>query len=264
MSEWIITEVVESAGYALIYLNHPQTRNAITDREMLAGFLTAVTALDKDPRVKVAIVTGKGSAFCSGGNVKHMLNRSDMFSGDALQLYQNYHDGIQQIPRLLMSLDLPLIAAVNGPAYGAGLDLALMCDIRISAEAGEFAENFVKVGIIPGDGGAWLLPKAIGMQRAMQMTLTGDAIDSSTALDWGLVMEVVPNDQLLQHASALAQRIAVNGRQPLRWAKRLLREGQHSDFPAFLDKCALMQAIAHHEEDHEQALQRMRGKSAQK
>jgi enoyl-CoA hydratase/carnithine racemase len=151
-------------------------------------------------------------------------------------------------------LDIPVIAAVNGPAIGAGFDLACMCDIRLAGEKALFAESFVKVGIVPGDGGAWLLPRVIGMQRASLMSFTGDTIDAAKALEWGLVLEVVPTEKLLPHAQALAQRIAANPSHALRLTKRLLREGQHMRLDSLLEMSAAYQALAHHTDDHLEAV----------
>src|SRR5690606_5941503 len=140
------------------------------------------------------------------------------------ELRDNYRNGIQTIPLALYDLDVPVIAAVNGAAVGAGLDLACMCDIRIASDQAVFAERFVKLGIVPGDGGAWLLPRVIGMPKASLLAFTGRTIDAATALDWGLVTEVVPGDQLLAHARTLAEEIAANPSPALRLTKRLLRE----------------------------------------
>ena len=121
----------------------------------------------------MVILTGAGSAFSSGGNVKHMRDKTGMFGGSPAQLRNGYRRGIQRIPLAMMALEVPAIAAVNGPAIGAGCDLTCMCDMRIASERAVFAESFVKVGIIPGDGGAWLLPRAVGMARASEMAFTG-------------------------------------------------------------------------------------------
>src|SRR5690606_25027266 len=117
---------------------------------------------------------------------------------------------------------------INGPAIGAGFDLACMCDIRIASDKALFAESFVKLGIVPGDGGAWFLPRIVGMSRAAEMTFTGDAIDALQAAQWGLLSQVVPPEQLLDACLALARRIVPNPPEAVRMSKRLLREGQHS------------------------------------
>ena len=179
-----------------------------------------------------------------------MKSRGGIFAGSPYEVRNSYRDGIQRIPLALYELELPVIAAVNGGAIGAGLDLACMCDIRIAAENAIFAESFVKLGIVPGDGGAWLLPRVIGLPKASLMAFTGDAIDAAKALDWGLVAEVVPADTLVAEAQKLARRIAANPGHALRLTKRLLREGQHMRLDSLLEISAAYQALAHHTEDH--------------
>jgi enoyl-CoA hydratase/carnithine racemase len=129
-----------------------------------------------------------------------------------------------------------------------------MCDIRIAAERAIFAESFVKLGIVPGDGGAWLLPRAIGMARASQMTLTGETIDAATALTYGLVSEVLAPERLMERALELAGTIAANPGHATRLAKRLLREGQDMKLGPLLELSAAFQALAHHTADHREAV----------
>jgi enoyl-CoA hydratase/carnithine racemase len=177
-----------------------------------------------------------------------------MFGGSSAELRQGYRHGIQRIPKALYHCEIPTIAAVNGAAIGAGCDLALMCDLRIASTTAKFAESFVKVGIIPGDGGAWLLPRAIGMARASEMAFTGEAITAQTALDWGLVSAVVEPNALLESALELAARVSANPPHVLRMTKKLLREGQHQSLESLLELSAAMQAIAHQTEDHFEAV----------
>ncbi|MGA5535024.1 crotonase/enoyl-CoA hydratase family protein [Mycolicibacterium nivoides] len=235
-------------------LNNPDARNPISEPEAIAALEDAVTQVNRDHSVRVAILTGAGPAFSSGGNIKHMRDRQGMFAGSPSQLHHGYRHGIQRIPRALYHCEVPTIAAVNGPAVGAGCDLALMCDLRIASTKAFFAESFVKVGIIPGDGGAWLLPKAIGLARATQMAFTGDPIDARTALDWGMVSAVTDPEELLDTTYHLAGRIAANPPHALRMTKRLLREGQHQSLDSLLELSAAMQAIVHHTEDHAEAV----------
>ena len=159
-------------------------------------------------------------------------------------------------------MDIPTIAAINGPAIGAGLDLACMCDIRIASETARFAESFVKVGIVPGDGGAYLLPRVVGMSKALEMSLTGDAITPAEALACGLVSKVVAPTDLMAAARDMAGRIAVNPPQAVRLTKRLLREGQHMRLSALLEMSAAYQALAHGTRDHREAVDAMLEKRA--
>jgi len=235
-------------------LNRPEVRNPISDPDMIDAFERAIDSINADPTVRALILTGKGSAFSSGGNLKHMRDRQGMFAGTPADIRVGYQRGIQRIPRAMASLEVPAIAAVNGPAIGAGCDLACMCDIRLASTSASFAESFVKVGIVPGDGGAWFLPRAVGLSRACEMAFTGDAIDAQRALAWGLVSELFEPDALMDGARALAGRIAVNPPQVLRMTKRLLREGQHLRLDSLLELSATMQALAHHTADHHEAV----------
>lgn len=247
--------LVERAGAVVTAtLNRPDERNAISETahsEEIAAFCAEVT---RDTTVRAVILTGKGKAFCAGGNVKHMQTKSGMFAGSPYALRNSYRTGIQLIPTALYELEVPVIAAINGPAIGAGLDLACMCDIRIAATGAIFAESFVKLGIVPGDGGAWLLPRVIGMPRATLMTLTGEAIDTAKAAEYGLITEEVAPTDLLDRARSIAASIAANPGHATRMAKRLLREGQDMRLAPLLELSAAYQALAHHTADHAEAV----------
>ncbi|WP_329412338.1 crotonase/enoyl-CoA hydratase family protein [Nocardia vinacea] len=250
--------LIERTGDIVVWtLNNPEARNPISESDVIEALEDAVHAVNRDSTVRVAILTGAGTAFSSGGNIKHMRDRAGMFGGAPAELRQSYRHGIQRIPKALYHCEIPTIAAVNGPAIGAGCDLALMCDMRIAASTATFAESFVKVGLIPGDGGAWLLPRAIGMARASEMAFTGAAIDAATALAWGMVSTVVPTGRLLETAHELAGRVAANPPDVLRMTKKLLREGQQQSLDSLLELSAAMQAIAHQTDDHHEAVAAM-------
>lgn len=239
---------------ALLTLNRPDTRNALSGEAMFAAFEQLFARLNQDLSIRAAILSGAGSAFCSGGNVAEMRERSGMFGGTPEQIAANYRAGIQRIPRAFQSLQVPIIAAINGAAIGAGNDLACMCDIRIASSAARFAESFVKVGIVPGDGGCWLLPRVVGMARAAELAFTGDTIDATEALRIGLVSRLVAPEALLGEALALARRIAANPPQVLRWTKQLLQEARTGTLDEALDSAARFQGLAHHTPDHAEAL----------
>lgn len=247
--------LIERDGPVVIAtLNRPDERNAISKTaysEEIADFCAAMT---RDISVRAIVLTGAGKAFCAGGNVKHMREKSGMFGGSPYALRNSYRTGIQLIPTALYDLEVPVVAAVNGAAIGAGLDLACMCDIRIASAKALFAESFVKLGIVPGDGGAWLLPRIIGMARASLLTLTGDTIDAAKALEYGLVAEVVEPEQVLGRAMEVAQAIAANPGHATRMAKRLLREGQDMKLAPLLELSAAYQALSHHTQDHAEAI----------
>lgn len=239
---------------AVLTLNQPDTRNALTDSDLVDAIVAACESVAADPDISALIVTGAGSAFSSGGNIKHMRDKTGTFAGDAATVRENYRKGIQRIPRALYELEVPTIAAVNGPAHGAGCDLAVMCDMRIAATTALFAESFLRVGIIPGDGGAWLLPRAIGTSRAMQMAFTADEIDAETALAWGLVNEVVEPERLMERALELAGRIVRHPPVALRMTKRLIREGERMSLDSLLQLSAAYQGAIHQTEDHVEAV----------
>jgi enoyl-CoA hydratase/carnithine racemase len=235
-------------------INRPEQRNALVGDELFGLFEELCTRIQRDLSVRCVILTGAGRAFSAGGNVKQMRDREGIFAGSPGEVRGNYDRGIQRIPRALWELEVPTLAAVNGPAIGAGCDLACMCDIRIASEAAVFAESFVKLGIIPGDGGAWLLPRVVGLSRACELAFTGDTIDAQQAHACGLVSHVVPADRLLDAARELAERIAANPPQALRWTKRLIREGLEVSLRTSLEMSAAFQDMAHHTGDHREAI----------
>lgn len=245
--------LVERDGDVVTWtVNRPETRNAISEDDAIDALVDAATAVNRDQSVRAVILTGAGSAFSAGGNVKDMAAAAGLFGGAPHQQRVGYREGIQRIPRA--TLEVPVIAAVNGPAVGAGCDLALMCDIRIASNTAFFAESFVKLGLIPGDGGAWLLPRAIGPARAAEMALTGDRVDAATALKWGIVSRVVEPADLLPTAREIASRIAANPPVAVRMTKKLLRESSQQTLDQLLELSATMQAVAHHTEDHREAV----------
>jgi enoyl-CoA hydratase/carnithine racemase len=237
-------------------INLPHVGNAITGDDFIAAFEAAVDYVNLDTGIRALILTGAGEIFSGGGNVKEMADRDGIFGLEALDQRYAYADGIQRIPRALARLEVPLIGAINGPAIGAGCDLAMMCDIRIASDRASFAESFVQLGLVPGDGGTWFLQRALGYQRAAEMTFTGDRVDAVTALEWGMVSCVVPHDDLLPQACALAGRIVKNPSHALRMAKRLLQESRTGSLESTLGMAAAMQSLAHRDPEHEERIAR--------
>ncbi|KRD12320.1 enoyl-CoA hydratase [Mycobacterium sp. Root265] len=250
---------IETSGATQVWtIDLPEVGNAITDIGFIGALESAVETVNSDSMIRAVILTGAGKIFSAGGNVKEMADRQGMFGLDAIDQRYAYVDGIQRIPRALARLEVPLIAAVNGPAIGAGCDLATMCDLRIASERASFAESFVQIGLVPGDGGTWFLQRAIGYERAAEMTLTGDRIDAATALAWGLVSRVVPHDELLTAAGELAERITKNPPHALRMAKRLLQESRTGMLESTLGMAAAMQPLAHRDAEHERRVAKWR------
>ena len=242
----------EQAGAIVtLTMDAPETRNVLTGNSAPQEFVDACARITDDASVRVVVLTGAGTVFSAGGNLKHM---QELFDEPPSAIRHWYRQGVQRLATALYNLEVPTIAAVNGAAIGAGCDLTCMCDIRIAAESASFAESFVKVGLIPGDGGAWLLPRVVGMSKASEMTFTGEAVGAAEALACGLVSKVVPADRLMPEAMALAGRIAVNPGAGLRLAKRLLREGQHTRLESLLEMSAGFQAVAHKTAHHVEAV----------
>lgn len=252
----------QDGGVAIITMNRPDDRNALTDYGQFQEFVDLCQRMSDDLSVRAVILTGRGPAFCAGGNIKDMQERRGIFAGSPAELRDNYRKGVQRIPLALYNLEIPTIAAVNGPALGAGCDLACMCDIRIASEKATFAESFVQLGIVPGDGGAWLLQRAVGLSKACEMSFTGDTINAREALACGLVSRVVPAEALLDEARSLATRIARNPSAVLRMSKKLIREAQHLRLDTILEMSAALQAIAQHSDDHMTALKKLSAKMA--
>ena len=252
MTDLVLREA--AGGIVTLTLNQPDLRNPISDPAMIDAIVGAVEAADADMATRVVILTGAGSAFSSGGNIAAMKKGGGLHAEQTAQTRRNYRLGIQRIPLLFESIEVPVIAAVNGPANGAGCDLACMCDIRIAGQSAKFAESFVKLGIVPGDGGAWLLPRIIGYSRAAELSFTGDLLRADEALACGLVSRVVPDAELMDAARELAGRIAANPPHALRMTKRLLREGRTASLAALLEMSAAFQALAHDTADHAEAV----------
>lgn len=203
--------------------------------------------------MRCVILTGNGPSFCAGGDIREMKRQASAEVSE-MDIRHDYRRGIQRVTLNLFNLEVPVIAAVNGHALGAGLDLACMCDIRIASEKAKFAESFVRLGIIPGDGGAWLLPRIVGMSRAAELAFTGDMIDAQQAMEWNLVSSVVPHAELLPAARALASRITQHASHAVRLTKRLMREALHSRLETVLELSAVFQAVSHKTADHSEAV----------
>ncbi|GAA1659055.1 enoyl-CoA hydratase [Mycolicibacterium murale] len=243
--------IVEQNGRVQTWtINVPGAANAITGPDFITAFETAVDAANSDTDIAAVILTGAGRYFSAGGNVHEMRSRTGVFGQSPLEQRYGYIAGIQRVPRAMQRCEVPVIAAVNGAAIGAGCDLATMCDLRIASNTAFFAESFVQLGLIPGDGGAWFLPRAVGWARAAEMTFTGGRVSAATALSWGLVNEVVHPEALLTTAHELASRIAVNPVHAVRMAKRLLLESRDTPLDSALALAAAMQPLAHQDPEH--------------
>ncbi|SER03955.1 Enoyl-CoA hydratase/carnithine racemase [Solimonas aquatica] len=237
-------------------LDRAESRNAIATQADCDDIVAALTRAQRAAQASCIVLTGAGSAFCAGGDLKAMRERSGIGRLDSpVATRGNYRMGVQAAIRALWDCELPMIAAVNGPAIGLGCDLACTCDLRIAGERARFASSFINVGLVPGDGGAWLLPRAVGLANAAELMLTGDTIDAEAARAMGLVSRVLPDAQLLDEAYRLAGRIVSRPAKTLRLTKRLLREGQQQRLSDILELSAAFQALAHETADHEEAVE---------
>ena len=241
-------------GVAVVTLARPEIRNALTGEDMIEELLDAIHDAETDPEIGVVILDAEGPAFSSGGNVKDMAAKEGLFAGNPAQMTEKYRETIQQLTRFMATTDLVTVAAVNGPAIGAGFDLVLGCDLRLGTSRARFAHTFIEMGIIPGDGGAWLLPRVVGWQRATELALTARSIDAEEAVEMGVLLELLPESRLSIRAMELAQTIAAKPRPAVIMAKRLLRQARNMDLDAFLEFSAALQAVAHSTPEHEEAV----------
>lgn len=236
-----------------ISLNNPATSNSIT-YEMIDSLVASLKKAEADATVRAVILTGEGKNFCSGGDLKNMQNKSEMFSGDANELRQRYEQGIQQISRAMEQFSKPLIAAVNGAAAGAGCDLACMCDIRVGTESSRIMESFVRVGLVPGDGGSFFLQRIVGFAKAMELTLTGREVKAQEALAMGLLNKVVSDENLKAEAEAVALQIATLPPAAVQMSKKAVKISYQHDLNVTLDLLAAYQGISQRTQDHFEAL----------
>lgn len=239
---------------AILRLGRDDVRNALTGTALIDDIERTAAWVNETTDVGVLVVTGAGAAFSAGGNIKEMRDRKGGFAGNVPEVEERYRRGIQRIPLALDRVESPIIAAVNGPAIGAGCDLACMCDLRIGSSKAVFGETFVNLGIIPGDGGGWLLQRLIGAQRAAELTFTGRLVSAEEARQIGLLLEVVEPEALMARTLEIAGQIASKPPQATRYAKRLLKIAQRTELRDYLDFCATVQGICHGTQDHLEAV----------
>ncbi len=252
MSEKVSLEIDRAVG--IITLNDPDKRNALSP-ELVADLIACVNAAKADASINCLVLAANGKGFCSGGNIKDMLSGSDpMFAGSAHARQEAFRDGIQALTRLMVSLDVPVVAAVHGAAIGAGCDLTCMCDIRVASDDAIFAESFLRAGLVAGDGGAWLLPRVIGYARALDMALTCRQVSAQEAFDWGMVSKVVGAASLLDEAMVIARQIANFPPLSVRLNKRLLKIAQGMDLEQTLELSAAYQGIIQSTDDQLEAV----------
>ena len=250
MSDTIRLEI--DGAIATITLNRPERMNAFT-WEMIDAWAAALEECQRNDAVSVVIVTGAGKAFCSGGDIAEMQKRSAS-ERTPLDRKTELQGHVHKIPLTLEALDKPVIAAINGAATGAGLDLALMMDLRVAAASARLGETYVKVGLVPGAGGAWFLPRLVGTAKALELFWTGELIDAREAERIGMVNKVVPDAELMTATNLLAERIAAAPQLSVRFIKRAVYQGQRTDLRSALDLISSHYAVVSTSADHREAV----------
>lgn len=251
MSELLVTD---QGAIRILTLNRPEFRNAYSEN-LKDTLIEALRDAGRADSVRVVIVTGAGSAFCAGGDLQAMVDRSGMFAGNPPELRDAYIRGLQALTRAFQAFEKPIIAAMNGAAIGAGLGLALNADLRIASSRARMGATFAQVGLIPGDGSGYLLSRAIGFSRAMELLLTARVIDSERALEIGLVHEVVAPDELMARAIEVAEEIAALPPTAVKLAKSHLVRSAHLDVDTSLHLAAAFQALTQSTDEHIEAAQ---------
>ncbi|MEZ5412623.1 MAG: enoyl-CoA hydratase-related protein [Acidimicrobiales bacterium] len=240
----------KSGPIATITLNRPEKLNAFHNA-MLADWAEALKECQADESVAVVVLTGSGRAFCSGGDLGTM---GDVEGNAALYIGDYLRNHVHPVARAVDALQKPYLCAVNGVATGAGMDMALMTDIRYAAHSARFAESYIKVGLIPGDGGAFLLPRLVGLTKALELLWTGDFVDAEEAERLGIVSKVCEDDQLMDEILALAQRLADGPRLAVRLMKQAVYRSLRMDFLSALDNVAGPMGVAFNSDDHREAV----------
>ena len=234
-----VTLQVLDPGVGLVTLNRPDARNAL-DPAGWACLADRLEAAAADPAVRVVVLTGAGKAFCAGGDVRSMPERLAMSPAARREALLRDARAI----RLLVEMDTPTVAAVNGVAVGAGLSLACACDLRLASDAAHFGAGFVKVGLASDFGAAWLLPRIVGRARALELCLTGELVDAERALAMGLVNRVLAQDRFAREALGLAAGIASGAPLALALTKRTILRAGEIDLETALEYEAMGQALA--------------------
>lgn len=240
----------KSGPIAVITLNRPEKLNAFHN-VMLADWAEALRECQADESVAAVVLTGSGRAFCSGGDLGTM---GDVGGNAALYIGDYLRNHVHPVARAVDALQKPYLCAVNGVATGAGMDMALMADIRYAARSARFAESYIKVGLIPGDGGAFLLPRLVGLSKALELLWTGEFVEAEEAQRLGIVSKVCDDDALMDEVMALAQRLADGPRLAIRLMKQAVYRSLQLDFLAALDNVAGPMGVAFNSEDHREAV----------
>ena len=242
-------------GIATLTLNRPDKLNAFT-QAMIDRWVWALGEAQRDPAVNVIVVTGTGRAFCAGGDVGRMGEGRPTPLEHKARLWENIH----RVPKTLETVDKPVIAMVNGLAVGAGMGMALMCDLRVASDTARFSTGYVNVGLVPGDGDAFFLPRLVGSARALELLWTGDFVEAAEAERLGIVNRVVAADRLAEETYALARRVAAGPQVAIRLTKRLVYQSLRLDLRTHLDLVSSHMAVVRDTEDHQEGVRAFKEK----
>jgi len=254
MTTDILTEVTDKV--ATIALNRPEKMNAFTD-DMIAYCVRVLEDYRTRDDVNVIVMTGSGRAFSAGGDV----GKFDTYaSASAAGVKARLSENIQRLALKIQEIDKPVIAAVNGTATGGGMDISLMCDLRFAARSARFAETYVRMGLIPGAGGAYYLPRLVGTARALEIFWTCDWIDAERAEQIGLVNRVFDDDRLAEETQAFARKLAASAPLSVRLLKKITYQGLATDLRSALDHVASNMPVVRLSEDHKEAVAAFRDK----
>ena len=246
---------------ATLLLNRPEKKNAFTD-DMLAQWRQRLLDAQDDESVRVIVVTGAGDAFCSGGDLGRRAREPDAGAPTTLQRKQRFRKTTHAVALTMPEIDKPVIAAVNGAAAGAGMDMALMCDIRLAARSARFAEAYVRVGLIPGNGGCYYLPRIVGVARALELLMTGEFVGAEEALRIGLVNHVYDDDKFMESVYAYAGKIASMPPVAISMIKRTVYQSLTCDLRTSLELISSHMAIVQSTDDYREAIAAYKGKRA--
>ncbi len=253
MADELLYEVKDRI--ATLTLNRPDKMNAFTGA-MIERWAWALNEAQRDPDVNVVVVTGAGKAFCSGGDVARMGQGEPTPLDHKNTLWEHIH----RVPKALEQMDKPVIAMVNGVAVGAGMGMAVMCDLRIASDAARFSTGYVRVGLVPGDGDTYFLPRLVGSAKALELLWTAEFIEAPEAERLGIVNHVVPADRLAEETFALARKIADGPQVPIRMIKRLVYQSLRLDLRTHLDLVSSHMAVVRETEDHKEGVQAFKDK----
>ncbi|MEE8337886.1 MAG: enoyl-CoA hydratase-related protein [Dehalococcoidia bacterium] len=235
---------------ATITLNRPERMNSFSGG-LVSGWAEGIRRATEDDGVRVVVVTGNGRAFCAGADLKASAEDDPILQQARTpgERRNSLRFSVHRVPQALEYLDKPYIAAVNGAAVGAGMDMASMADIRIASDQARFGMSYVNVGLVPGDGGAWLLQRIVGTPKALELIWSGDLFDADEALKIGYVNRVVPHDELLDETYALARKLADGPPVAMQLAKRLVYRAQNQNFMEGLEAAQAAMTIVQSTED---------------